>query len=333
VRPLLSTAALATLALFSDVTSCSESRALDVDAGVRAAVTEIREAGAAISGPDSCTPCHTEIGEEWGASMHHASFSDGTFQAALGLEQEKDRAFCIGCHAPEKAQEASSVSNGVGCGSCHATPHLGAPAAKQACSGCHEFRFDDARAELVQRTLEEHATSKAAQTSCQDCHMKKRGDHRDHRFVAGHEPSEIARSVHVEATSAQRNAIRFRISSSAGHAFPTGDMFRRVRLRVFGDDAHGQVVADAERVFERSWSTIRSGPQAGSRTETSDTRIHGTWQGDIVLDTTAAIAVVRWELLYERVVVVRNRHVGVASSDVIAEGTLHVSRALMDARR
>lgn len=155
--------------------------------------------------------------------------------------------------------------------------------------------------------------------------MPARDGHKDHRFVSGHAPSQIARAVHVEAArdSGRANALRVVIRVDAGHAFPTGDMFRRARLVVFAEGARGEIVADAERTFGRTWRGVASGEHAGAREQQSDTRIRGTWSETIDLEPTAApIARVRWTLIYERVLAMRGPHVSVASSDAIAEGEL-----------
>jgi hypothetical protein len=155
--------------------------------------------------------------------------------------------------------------------------------------------------------------------------MPSRDGHKDHRFVSGHAPERIAAAVHVDVARAApaRAALRVSIRVDAGHAFPTGDMFRRARLVVFAEGARGEIVADAERTFGRTWGGVRSGAHAGARTQESDTRIRGSWADVVVLDDPSApIVRVRWTLLYERVLAVRGPHVSVASSDVIAAGEL-----------
>ena len=273
----------------------------------------------APSGDAACASCHAAIVEEHRASLHRASFTDGTFQASLALEEPKEHAFCIGCHAPAKDRAA-----GVDCASCHGTaPH---EVRRQAtCAGCHEFAFDG-RPELVQKTLTEHAASDYAAVACADCHLPARDGHRDHRFLAGHAPERIARAVHVDVSRAGDATVRVAIRVDAGHAFPTGDMFRRARLLVFGEGADGAIVASAERTFGRTWTGLRDGPNAGARTEASDTRIRGSWTEDVALDEVSSpappIVRVRWSLVFERVVAMRPPHITLASSDVLREGEL-----------
>ena len=275
--------------------------------------------------PSSCEGCHAAIAAEWQASFHRSAFSDETFQRSLALEETKEHAFCTRCHAP--AAERAGVAVGVDCTSCHVTPHAERAAGTAVCATCHEFTFDDGRPELVQKTVSEHAASAYAGVGCAQCHMPSRDGHKDHRFLAGHAPGQIARAVHVEvARSHERdptNALRVAIHVDAGHAFPTGDMFRRARLLVFAEGATGAIVADAERIFGRTWAGVRGGAHESARTQVSDSRILGAWHEVIALDEPSVpIVRVRWSLVYERVVAVRGPHVSMASSDVIAEGTV-----------
>src|SRR5688500_1262783 len=111
------------------------------------------------SAPSSCASCHATIAEEWRSSFHRAAFTDETFQASLALEEPREHAFCIDCHAPAKAR-----ADGVDCAACHGSePHEKRGRAGSAtCARCHEFAFDPVdrqRPELVQKTLSEHAAS------------------------------------------------------------------------------------------------------------------------------------------------------------------------------
>jgi hypothetical protein len=266
----------------------------------------------------ACASCHAEIDAEWRGSFHRAAFTDGTFQASLALEKPEERGFCVRCHAP-----GASRDDGVGCTSCHARPHEHGARAALACAGCHEFTFDQGRTELVQKTVSEHAASRFADVPCVGCHAPPRGRHTDHRFVAGHAPDWVARRVEVTGARVGSSSVAITIDVGAGHAFPTGDMFRRARLLVFAEDASGRIVDDAERVFGRTWGTLEGGPHAGGRTETGDTRIRGRWTETLAFDH-APIARVRWTLLFERVLSQRGPLVDLVSSDPVAEGEVRL---------
>lgn len=326
-RALLAATALAATAAL--LPACAE----------RAAVAPSRAASVATAPSATaaaCETCHAAIAGEWRASFHRTAFTDATFQASLALEEPKEHAFCTRCHAPAATAEArGGVAVGVDCVACHASAHANASASAHAnanastCGGCHEFTFDDGRPDLVQETVSEHAASIYAGVECAECHMPVHDGHKDHRFVSGHAPARIARAVHVDVAregagaNGKASTLRVVIRVDAGHAFPTGDMFRRARLVLFAEGARGQIVADAERTFGRTWGGVRGGEHAGAREQQSDTRIRGTWAEVIDLEAPSApIVLVRWMLVYERVVAMRGPHASIASSDTLAEGEL-----------
>ena len=271
--------------------------------GERGAVAPARGAAAtATATAAACEGCHAAIASEWRASFHRTAFSDATFQESLALEEPKEHAFCTRCHAPAATAGRDGTAAGVDCVACHAGVHVGAGAAAGAgaragagagagCAGCHQFTFDDGRPDLVQETVSEHAASSYADVGCAECHMGARDGHKDHRFVSGHAPAAISRAVHVEVAreggGGRAEAVRLLIRVDAGHAFPTGDMFRRARLLVFAEGARGEIVADAERTFGRTWGGVSSGEHAGAREQRSDTRIRGTWAEVVPLDASA----------------------------------------------
>jgi len=116
----------------------------------------------------------------------------------------------------------------------------------------------------------------------------------------------------------QGEALLLNIDVDAGHAFPTGDMFRRARLEVFAEDAAGRIVDSAERTFGRTWGALVT----GERTQLSDTRIRGAWREAFPLDAPRPIARVRFRLLFERVVAVGGPHADVVATDEVARGEL-----------
>ncbi len=209
-------------------------------------------------------------------SLHKQAWKDPIFQKAYAIEP---LAFCRGCHAPESdaAKEPTPAAQdlGIGCVSCHvdtagihATKQSGRAqhgvvvdaslATRAVCARCHEFDFP-AEARLphpvaMQDTAQEHATSSAAAKPCQSCHMPVvdgvDGRHRSHVFAVISDPSMIRRAVEVQASrrDTDENAeVTLRLTAAyIGHAFPTGDLFRRVEVRAVALDDKGRVIARAE---------------------------------------------------------------------------------------
>jgi nitrate/TMAO reductase-like tetraheme cytochrome c subunit len=248
---------------------------------------------------EQCEACHSEEAREWRGSMHQRAYQDPIFQAALELEPLP---FCRGCHAPEAPAENtdSEVSLrtqqqrelGVGCVTCHVqVGHIVGPRSldgryhstlgdarlttEAACAGCHEFDFPKPQRALMQSTRSEHEESPLAQESCQDCHMpavnggssEQPKQRKSHRFEVDDRLLESALSVSAERSSDRAVNVTLTVTG-AGHAVPTGDLFRRLEVR-----AHSSAGAVASAVgLERRFEMVPS--ETGSeRRQTADERL------------------------------------------------------------
>ncbi|PRQ02346.1 Doubled CXXCH motif [Enhygromyxa salina] len=205
----------------------------------------------------ACVRCHTEQARDWSASSHQTAFVDPAFQVAHAIEP---RAYCRACHAPEADPADPGItpaaSLGVACVSCHVrdgeilagpgparsadSPHavrrdagLDQPAS---CGACHEFDFPDGalrdRPLAMQRTVTEHAGSRFAARSCVSCHMPRLDDgRRSHRFAASRDPAMLRDAVRVAAERRGPSSVRITLRPGrVGHAFPTGDLLRRIEV-------------------------------------------------------------------------------------------------------
>lgn len=134
----------------------------------------------------------------------------------------------------------------------HASRREAALATSAFCGGCHQFRFPAAEPgrklrhhpeEPLQNTLAEWKQSRASTRPCQQCHMPQLPSagsgskpHKSHAFRVFDDPSLLANAVRIKAAARRLDAtILATITISAGdigHAFPTGDMFRRAILTV-----------------------------------------------------------------------------------------------------
>lgn len=194
-----------------------------------------------------CMGCHVDEAAQWLASPHAGAFVDGPFQAAHAREP---RAFCRACHAPEQAPSlrtaTAAAGVGVACVSCHLDrdrdaaallQQPGHPALGRAadCGGCHEFDFPDAAIRheplLMQRTMQEHAVSPFAGASCESCHMREHAPGRhDHTIAAARDSALLERALDVVVERTDRGLrLELRVLA-AGHAVPTGDLFRRLEV-------------------------------------------------------------------------------------------------------
>lgn len=215
---------------------------------------------AAVRENEGCVGCHAAEARAWSASRHRTAHTNATYQRALALDGGP---FCQGCHAPEAPGRAPpdrpTADLGVGCVTCHVVepgtvlggPARGASAAPHpvlrpatfaaaggagACASCHEFRFpsgggsDDGA--FMQTTIREHARSSGAATPCVDCHMPRGADgRRDHGFSNVRDPAWLRAALDASAARLADGALRVTLAQRApGHAFPTGDLFRRLEI-------------------------------------------------------------------------------------------------------
>jgi hypothetical protein len=276
-----------------------------------------------------CERCHEAQAAQWRGSRHHAAFTNAAFQRAYQVEPTT---FCRDCHAPESARRESAEGDelGIGCVTCHLAGEavLAAPSrdgeglriaphrlersadfgSSGACAGCHEFGFgDDARREepaWMQRTVSEHAESGSSE-SCAGCHMP-RGSH---DFGSTRRPEAHRAALEATADRTSPTAITLTLTPrGVGHAYPTGDLFRRVALRaeVVGDDGEERAskVVYLARRFEDE--PARLGPPL--RVERADDRVPSGASKRVELDLgpPAIDRVIHWTVTYERVLSVRD---------------------------
>ncbi|MBS2018026.1 MAG: hypothetical protein JST00_34445 [Deltaproteobacteria bacterium] len=271
----------------------------------------------------SCMKCHATIAREHEASLHARSFRDPAFQRGYALEPE---AFCRSCHAPEARPTAEpdelARSRGVACVTCHvpfgATSEavLAGPSRRvtstaapheiervddfgtRACAACHEFAFPGAEANgetgRMQKTMTEHAASRERDRSCASCHMPARADHAGHGVAVAADRALLAAALEVKVAREDDGRARFTLTSKGvGHAFPTGDLFRRLVLRVKTPRA------TVEHAFERRFRAQRDAKGVPVRFELSDSRPAPS--RSVALPAPAGST---WEVVYQRITAV-----------------------------
>lgn len=285
-----------------------------------------------------CETCHVDIAAEWQRSLHHAAHTDPVYQRALAIEPLP---FCQGCHAPEANPNApvpAAVGKlGVGCITCHWTGNevLAAPrpdvmhdrvdhveahairrdprfAGAPACASCHEFAFPDSgrrtAPELMQSTVTEHAMSANAHRSCADCHMPLVVDkpgakpHRSHVFDASRNVAMVRRAVTIAATRMGPTTARITIQpNDTGHAFPTGDLFRRIEVHVDAVGAEYQAVASVTRYLMRHFAEKRHGAGIIRYVNADDRPLNSPMVIDLDLGPAAATLPLAYRIAYQRV--------------------------------
>lgn len=275
-----------------------------------------------------CASCHAEAAASWARSRHHGAYTNAAFQRAWHAEPEP---FCRDCHAPNTAglderiagldaPWAAALERGVGCLDCHgeqgtivtgpgdsrrAAPHglvrvddFGT----RSCAGCHEFDFPAysrrPAGTMMQTTVAEHRRSPHADRSCASCHLPAG----DHALTSSRDPAALRDALQVTATRDFDGLVISIEPRGIGHAFPTGDLFRRLAVHVTTEDDAG-VVAEDTRYLARHFAPYRRAD--GTRNPAHawpvpDDRVEGPTELRIALPGAEQLAW-RWWLDYERV--------------------------------
>jgi hypothetical protein len=222
-----------------------------------------------------CAACHDDIADEWARSRHHQSFTNREFQRSYAREPTP---FCRDCHAPGHAHLPASDAEalGVGCLACHGdgaaivsgtrrsgigdAPHAlrrDPEFATDSCARCHEFDFPPgsgrAPGTMMQTTMREHRASAHADRSCADCHMPRPDltTHPRHDFASTRDPSAMRRALDVTARRDGDDLLLDLRTRDVGHAFPTGDLFRRLAVHAALVGPDGRELVHRSRYLAR----------------------------------------------------------------------------------
>ncbi|MFT3771202.1 MAG: multiheme c-type cytochrome [Minicystis sp.] len=318
---------------------------------VRAAAFEAAAENAA------CEGCHPAIAAEWRSSLHHRAWDDPVFQGAYSIEP---LAFCRGCHAPEadpaRLPAEGARRLGVGCVTCHVQgadivgPRARAAgggvhavradarlATEEACARCHQFDFPRPQRAPMQGTGDEHRASAHAGQACQACHMPPARDggrgHRSHDFRVIGDAAKLRSAVTARAARDGDRAVTVALAAArVGHAFPTGDMFRRLEVRARAVDEQGEVMATAGPVVLARRFVVARGEHGSERVQVGDDRVPANGAArEVRLAFAEPVAgrAVRWEVAYQRLDASMAAAFGVdprADEIIVAEGTLPPER-------
>ncbi|HVH47692.1 MAG TPA: multiheme c-type cytochrome [Labilithrix sp.] len=253
----------------------------------------------------ACEGCHADIALEWRASLHMQSYSDPVYQRAFALEP---LAFCTRCHAPLADPEAPSgepAAVGIACTSCHS----GGPTvtSTRPCADCHEFGFPEGPG-LMQLTATEHRASVHSATPCATCHMPRVAGHASHRFSASRDVELLRGAADIRASRASSEVVVSLSPRNVGHALPTGDIFRRLRVDVSvqGDPA------TQHRIFLNR-ETKTGGPD-------SRPFVSGA-PAEVRVPLAAPTAAIVWSVTYERV----EHLVSPDGSDAVIDGSIELA--------
>lgn len=312
-----------------------------------------------------CAHCHAEVAAEFAGSEHASAFTDPFFQRAFGDEPETGCRNCHAPQAAP-APNVAGEGDGVGCATCHVrdgaivdgpaaptaadaepSPHKVVRAeqfgAADFCAGCHQFGFlalpRDRRprfesADLQQTTFAEWQ-QRGRSATCQQCHMpvvtrvSGRGG-RSHRF-GGRTAEMLSGAVQVEA-EAERDGgqlvAQFALrANTAGHSVPTGDLFRRLDLRLVAPDGRIAAVAHLGRQWRMVEVTGPAGQKGTGKRLVRDDRVPPTGAKSVTLRAPWQAGRWSWRLEHVRAPAMPGPGLGCGEGEacaVMAGGTLQL---------
>jgi hypothetical protein len=199
-------------------------------------------------------------------------------------------------------------------------------ASPAACANCHQFDFPDSTSrrvpEKMQSTIDEHRASPASDRSCASCHMPRVNGHRSHAFAASRSPQMIQSAATVQATRLSPTAVRLTLTPrpGLGHAFPTGDLFRRLAVVASVGNVKKTVY------LARHFGDAQQIPGVHVRVTRKDDRVMpgAPRVVDIELGPSAAGKPIAWRVAHQRVENPRSREERDALVDgeiLLAEGS------------
>jgi hypothetical protein len=259
---------------------------------------------------------------------------------------------CVSCHAAPGGVLAApregagrAVHGGAASGPTpralarapHGVLRSAAFATDAACAACHEFSFPDParrrRRELMQSTVSEHKSSPFADVPCAGCHMPavtERGGrtHRSHAFAASRDAALLRSAVRVTASRVGDGTVEVRLApNGVGHAFPTGDLFRRLEVRAEAVGAEAQVIAEDARYLGRRFGKGVGTDGHPVKVLVADTRVSPSAEAVVKLSLGpgARGAPIAWRVAYQRV----EHPVDDASDAAVVAGEVEIARGVL----
>ncbi len=139
---------------------------------------------------------------------------------------------CVTCHL--RGDTVMTPNAGV-TSDAHPLRHEPAMAESSFCAGCHEFRGHDVvdgktvlNDEKLQTTWSEWTAWRArgGEGTCQSCHMPGKA----HTFRGAYDLDYLRGALSLKLEPARGRYVAVLESRGVGHSFPTGDVFRHLRL-------------------------------------------------------------------------------------------------------
>ncbi|WP_269752224.1 multiheme c-type cytochrome [Leptospira ainazelensis] len=254
---------------------------------------------------ESCKFCHKNIFENWQRSMHRQSFTNSFYQESHRKEpmswclnchspllskgeDEKDQrkrilkeegVSCIVCHVREGkilAAKKPKLNSSV-----HVYAESPILKKSEFCASCHQFNFptngtlsEAMHKEFKYSNLPMQNTYNEWKESvwedgknCQSCHLFPKTK-RSHSFPGGHDLNYLSDAFNVQLQRIGKREFILVVSLlKTGHAFPTGDLFRALRIHIL--DEKGQLIK--EWILKKTYtSSLDKNPNAPPKSLIND---------------------------------------------------------------
>jgi Cytochrome c554 and c-prime len=252
--------------------------------------------GVAMQTSADCASCHKTVYDNWLKSRHRVALTNELYRES---HEREPSPWCVNCHAPLRLSGAEKTpykgEEGISCLVCHAREgkimtgalpaQTTAPLAhtytirpefkdERMCENCHDFNFPTAATAMsegkhfrytqqpMQSTIEEYRSSGySGRVTCQNCHLFS-GTAESHSFPGGHALERLKNDLKLDIERGDVGHITVRLSAHGiGHAFPTGDLFRTLRVRL--SDSAGKHATELElRHYFEAVPMAERGPDA-----------------------------------------------------------------------
>jgi hypothetical protein len=157
----------------------------------------------------------------------------------------------------------------------------------------------------MQKTMIEHAQSANSSKPCQDCHMplvasQAGPPHRKHDFRVMGDNEFMSRAIVVDKAEIKDDSLHLDLLlGTIGHAFPTGDLYRRVDVRATAVDGSDKPIGNGSSyILRRTFGPAFEGPNKAVPIEREDGRLLGPKH--IVLPLPKGTKRAKYEIVWQR---------------------------------
>ncbi|WP_158586419.1 multiheme c-type cytochrome [Leptospira stimsonii] len=227
-----------------------------------------KDSGRLLDSAADCKPCHKVVYGNWNRSRHKVAHTNEIYRSSFSQEPMQ---WCENCHSPLRSsldQTPFKPEEGISCNVCHVRqgkilsskdPNpsrkkyheyilIESFGTEELCASCHQFNFptwlslkdhispfEYSNLNMQDTVNEWRHSGFANESNCIDCHLAP-STNNTHSFRGGHSISELKKSLELEAEYVGPRTIEVRIISlGIGHSYPTGDLFRALRLKVYSE--------------------------------------------------------------------------------------------------